>query len=195
MDHRILNYKAVNNFTRGISPPWLMSTSSESRLHAEAKRTMKLGLENSYYPDTFYEYPLPRCFTGRPDCFRWKHVTHLWKNDDYYGANGGEYAVPTPDAAIREFGELSYIFDIGVEGVYGLIGVFEIYAYHAVPSAKARYLRSKGIPLYQIDARWILDNVEPCKPLTHFQTVEGHVVTAEELIKWSVLPEKDWIPR
>lgn len=188
MDHRTFKYRPTNDFAGGIHPARPGSDNKESGLHAVAKERLKFCLEHSCYPDSFIEYPLPRCFTGRPDVFRWKHVTHIWKENDYYMLNGGEYAVPTPEAAIREFGDLSYIFDIGVEGKYGLIGVFEIYAYHAVPMEKIRYLRSKGIPLYQIDARWIVSNIDSVKPLEQFQTVEGHIVTAEELINWPLLP-------
>lgn len=194
MDHRIFDYKAVNNFIHGIWPPHPGSDNKESRLHVESKEKLKLCLEHSFYPNTFTEYPLPQCFTNRPDVFRWKYVTHLWGDKDYYVGNGGEYAVPTAEAAAREFGDIDYRFDIGVEGTYGLIGVFEVYAYHAVPIKKARYLRSRGIPLYQIDARWIRDNIEACKPLERFETVEGHVVTAEELVRWPLLPEKHWAP-
>lgn len=157
--------------------------SDDSKLHAEAKELLAQGLRCAGYT-AYIEYPLPFSHSQRPKSFLWSRYDRARGEDEYYSFNGS--SIPTPKAAIEETGPLSFIFDVAVENYQGILGVFEIYVTHPVHEAKKRFLYAMGVPMQEIDARWLMANYRNTDNLL---TVDGRTLTPSDYFR---MPGRRW---
>jgi hypothetical protein len=157
---------------------------NESKLHMDAKEHLARTLRSQGHT-VYIEYPLPRQHSSNPSTFRWADqvIAGALAPDEYQAFNGAESKVPTKAGAERLLGQVSFIFDVAIEGPYGMKAAFEVRAKHAVHKEKFDYIRKVKFPMHEIEANWLIKfwpKYSPC-----LQLASGRILHPDNYFKWS----------